>query len=474
MVNQFITPNWHPLFVHYPIALLILGVLIEIISFGWPRGGFRTAGRWMMLLGALLAIPAATAGIYAFRSVVKAGAMDIDARWQQVVQESKWSPAQWDSIGNHIWFNSFAVVLFVTAVIFWLAGSDKWRRSARWPLLITMLVGVGLMSVGAWYGGELVYRFGTGVGAMVSPPAAEPPTHNVEYFVSPLQLHTVLAGFVAAFVVAAFALMVRRWHLDAAAGVPVSAGRRLVAPAVSPTGEMVGQAERDELRSDRPHGQEEMAASPPRVYPGWVWLGGFLLAICTAGAGAWSVVGVFTREAFQENWQDLQDPSHRRLALHVIFGVSIIVLSLILAGLVRFARRWRVLASIVGSVVLLLVAGQVWLGTLMTYDGQVGPLIGFAAGAQAAEPREHEGTVHQPAASAPAALLAQPRQQSAPAPGQNAPVPAPTPGPAPEPGQQPAPGAAPSPAPQPVPGPQSTPPQPPAEPGTVPHEEIGA
>ncbi len=98
-------------------------------------------------------------------------------------------------------------------------------------------------------------------------------------------------------------------------------------------------------------------------------------------------MGYFTQEALQANWEELQAPEHRRLAGHVILGVSIVVLSLILAGLVRFARQWRVLAGILGALVLLLLAGQIWLGILLTYDGPEGSLVGFvAAGQPAAQP----------------------------------------------------------------------------------------
>ncbi len=227
MSNQFITPNWHPLLLHYPIALLILGVLIEIFTSGCTRSGLRVAGRWMMLLGAMLAVPTITAGIYAFRGVVVPGNIDIDQQWHQVVQQSAWSQQHWTIMANHIRLNTFAVVLFLAAMVFGLAGSDAWRRSARLPLLLVMLVGVGLMGAGAWYGGELVYRLGTGVATAPTSPAGETVRHSIRYYIPPLQLHMVLAGFVGALVVVAFALTIRRWQLDAlaAGSSPMKGGR---------------------------------------------------------------------------------------------------------------------------------------------------------------------------------------------------------------------------------------------------------
>ena len=34
---RFIEPNLHVLFIHFPIALLMMGLLMEIFSFWWRR-----------------------------------------------------------------------------------------------------------------------------------------------------------------------------------------------------------------------------------------------------------------------------------------------------------------------------------------------------------------------------------------------------------------------------------------------------
>lgn len=451
MANQFIIPNWHPLFLHYPIALLVLGVLIEIFTFLVPRSGLRTAARWMMLLGALLAIPTVVMGIYAYRSVVVPSDVEPGLHWQQIVQASPWSDEQWRYMASHTWYNSFAVVLLVVATVFWLAGSDNWRRSARLPLLLVMLVGIGLLAVGAWYGGELVYRYGTGVMASPTPPGGETVHRDIAYYIPPLQLHMLLAGFVGALVIAGFGVMIRRWQLDAMVRAPSSREPYPVAPAVPYEMEPIGPAERAELRGDLPHERGRAVGVPAKVYPGWLWLTAFIVGIGAAVAGAWAVLGVFTPEALEENWRVIQGMDYRRLTLHVTFGVSIVVLSLVLAGLVRFARRWRVLAGILGSLVLLLIGGQVWLGTLMLYDTRSGPLLGFAEVPPSAAPQGQPLDANRgvpPAEPAPQ----EPPQESA-APQETVPPP-------------PA-----EPVPQETPRERSAPE--PAAPSTAPHEEIG-
>jgi uncharacterized membrane protein len=62
--HELVNPNLHVVLVHFPIALLVIGTLIELFSFlGWRTSGFRIAGRWMIGLGALLAIPTSLSGI---------------------------------------------------------------------------------------------------------------------------------------------------------------------------------------------------------------------------------------------------------------------------------------------------------------------------------------------------------------------------------------------------------------------------
>src|SRR5438105_3150724 len=124
MPHQFINPNWHVIFIHYPIGLLTIGLLIEIISFFNPRGGFRAAGRWMIGIGALLSLPALFSGIYAFRDVVSPDGY-MDQTWRDVKASSNWNEAQWFFMRRHIWLNSIATGLVVLIAVLWLASNDS-------------------------------------------------------------------------------------------------------------------------------------------------------------------------------------------------------------------------------------------------------------------------------------------------------------------------------------------------------------
>src|SRR3954468_9596974 len=67
---QLVNPNLHVILIHFPIALLIAGTLIEVFAWLWRRSGFLAAGRWMLLIGGLAMIPSATAGMYAARQAM--------------------------------------------------------------------------------------------------------------------------------------------------------------------------------------------------------------------------------------------------------------------------------------------------------------------------------------------------------------------------------------------------------------------
>lgn len=164
MANEFINPNWHIILIHYPLALVVVGFLIELFSFLWRRSGFRVAGRWMILLGALSMIPAAFSGIYAFADAAKMNNPAADGIWAEIAAQTPLrATGAWDQLVRHTWLQSIATVLLVASVVAWIGCSDLWRKRLHLPLLIVLAGGVGLMAAGAWFSGEAVYRHGAAV-----------------------------------------------------------------------------------------------------------------------------------------------------------------------------------------------------------------------------------------------------------------------------------------------------------------------
>ena len=372
MSGELIHPNWHLVIMHFPLGLLISGIIIELLSFAWRKSGFRAAGRWMILLGALMTIPTILAGIYAFRDVVVPGTSNDPGLipWYEVQAQNQWPPEAWHMISDHIIFNSIAGVIFLLIAVLWLATSDRTRVRLFWPLIAGGVVGLILLVIGAWHGGELVYRSGAGVENAPGEPAG-----LLQFLAPPLQLHMVLIGFAVAFAVGALATTIRSWERPAQIR---KAPPTLMAEPLPLVEDPARDRESREILSAGPMGAEEVTVkTPPRLRPALFWLIGGIIALAGAGAGLWSVVNVFDPVAFQANWYELRGATHHRLLLHVIFGVSAAVLLLLLSGFVRFWRRNRMLTIILMVLLGVAILLQLWFGILMLYDGHTGPITGF-------------------------------------------------------------------------------------------------
>src|SRR6516165_27819 len=122
MAHELISPNLHVVLIHGPLGLLIAGTLIELFSFLWSRSSFRTAGRWMIFLGALAAVPATFSGIYALSSIAQANNPVGKGPWTDVKAASPLlsDPVIWQMMRRHLLYQSIATGLAVLAVVVWL------------------------------------------------------------------------------------------------------------------------------------------------------------------------------------------------------------------------------------------------------------------------------------------------------------------------------------------------------------------
>ena len=374
MSSEFIHPNWHVLLIHYPLGLLAIGFLIEVFSFLWRRSTFRTAGRWMIFIGALSCVPTATSGIYAFRDVVAphTGDVENDETWIDVKKASTWNDVQWELMVDHLRLAAFGTLVVVASVCTWFAASDRWRERLYWPAMVGLVIGLGLLASAAWHSGEAVYTQATGV-ERETPSAVPPATqagHRIAYYVPPLQLHTILAGTVVALALAALSITVRRWNQLSPTTTEEEADRYIR--------ESVGGTVAH--RPATPVAQTTDASltpAHPRLYPGRFWLVTFVLAVLTALGGLW-VSEDFDLKMIREMFSDSEVRSGNiRLFVHVLLGSSLVVLTFVLAGLTRLTPRWRVPTIAVSLLLILAAAGQVYVGTLMTFDSMQGSLMHF-------------------------------------------------------------------------------------------------
>jgi uncharacterized membrane protein len=407
----FVSPNWHVALVHFPLALVTLGVLIELFAFFWRSSSVRQAARWMILLGALAMIPTLTSGVYAFANAAKGSAPARAHDWADVLQQSQWGNWQWHAMRWHIILMCAATGIFLLVSLIYLGASDRVRQSTHYPLLLLLVIGVGAMLAGAWFSGEGVFRYEVAVAppAQTAVPAgdelgrdrvrhygalayrngadgkspADSPLWNktLRRYLPPLQLHTLLAGLTIALAIWGIGTMFRRWSLQAKpatidmpapligdyrAGPPMPAANRpdIIAPAAGPR---------------RPY-MTAPTAPPVRttiIVVAGLFVLAYFLALLTAASGLWftehgdwhieSMRNIFTKVIHRNTLAVDQ----KRMAVHAVGGVAILLFALLLAVFTRFARRARVLPILILLLLLAAVAIQVWVGVLLLYDLKV-------------------------------------------------------------------------------------------------------
>ena len=157
-----IIPNWHPIFVNFTVALFTVSALLYIVALLSPnapwRHGCLAAAHWNLALGAGFALITVGTGLNAYYTV----AHD--------------SPSHAAMTNHRNW--AFAAAGVIVAMALW-----QWfrRRRDSQPnvlLAVTMMLAGGLLTVTAWKGAELVFRYGLGVMALIE---TEGPGHNHEH-----------------------------------------------------------------------------------------------------------------------------------------------------------------------------------------------------------------------------------------------------------------------------------------------------
>ena len=148
-----IIPNWHPAFVHFPIAFATAAVFFVACGVVFKAKPWAQQcllfGHWMLWGAAIFACIAAVFGWFAYNSVEhdEAGhqAMTLHAYW---------------------------ALSAVGALVVLAALDVRSRRFVGMPgsgFLVLLVVAWGLVISTAWHGGEVVFRHGVGVMSLPKP-----------------------------------------------------------------------------------------------------------------------------------------------------------------------------------------------------------------------------------------------------------------------------------------------------------------
>ncbi len=139
-------PNIHPMLIHFPIALIIITFIVDILGISLKQKSLIQAGT-VTTAGAFLgAIIAVISGL--------------------MVEDSVWMPAAAHEIlETHELFGFIALSIIAIMAIIRLAMRDKLEGGMRWLMVTLGAISCAVVINGAYLGGEMVYTHGAGVDA---------------------------------------------------------------------------------------------------------------------------------------------------------------------------------------------------------------------------------------------------------------------------------------------------------------------
>jgi uncharacterized membrane protein len=136
----------HPMIVHFPIALLIVGFLSDLLGLIIKREFFTQAGFYLLILGTMGVIAAFITGDQAGSGISEAGALK-------------------QALETHEHAASLTIWMVCIAAVFRLALVLLNKFKGVFKMLSLALFLVAVLSIGrtGFYGGELVYKHAAGV-----------------------------------------------------------------------------------------------------------------------------------------------------------------------------------------------------------------------------------------------------------------------------------------------------------------------
>lgn len=156
-----IIPNWHPLFVHFTVALFLVAVGLFVVS-PWMKSPLKEqwqiVARWNLWLSAGITVITGLAGLYAYNTV----AHDTPSH-AAMTEHRNWA---------------IVAITLILALAIWSVVRVRRNQSLGPLFVVALVITGGVVAATAWHGGEVVFRYGLGV---MSLPKVEGEGHAHEH-----------------------------------------------------------------------------------------------------------------------------------------------------------------------------------------------------------------------------------------------------------------------------------------------------
>jgi uncharacterized membrane protein len=140
-------PEWHPMVVHFPLALVVTGAIFLLAARLLPQprhsATLATVGTWNLCLGAIAALFALGTGLAAMIGLN----LDLAAR-QAISLHVKWAI-----------FTTLALVLLAV----WRGAGVAQESRPSWLFIVILVAATAALVMTGYRGGQNVYQYGIGV-----------------------------------------------------------------------------------------------------------------------------------------------------------------------------------------------------------------------------------------------------------------------------------------------------------------------
>jgi len=132
----------HPVLTDFPIALWSTSLLADVAGVWRGEVVYREFAFWSIALGLIVAVPAIVAGLIDYAAIPQGHPAAKGATW-------------------HMWIMLGAASVFSCSLVAHIGRFDL-SSFAIWLGIAFSAVGLILLMVGGWLGGEMVFRYGIG------------------------------------------------------------------------------------------------------------------------------------------------------------------------------------------------------------------------------------------------------------------------------------------------------------------------